>query len=108
MENIENSATPLKTREIWAQVLKKLRENNEQILLSSISNLQVIFTRESITIIVLNKTIYDLLIKNKYIFDKYTGKKDLIVIKMTKQEKKQLTLKQKLEKIFGDKLVVEV
>jgi len=108
MENIENSATPLKTREIWAQVLKKLRENNEQILLSSISNLQVIFTRESITIIVLNKTIYDLLIKNKYIFDKYTGEKDLIVIKMTKQEKKQLTLKQKLEKIFGDKLVVEV
>ena len=99
----------METREIWAHILKFLRENGENILLSAISNLQIIFTRETITIISPNSAVYDLLIKHQSIFDTYAGKSGLVNIKkVTKQEKPQMTLEQKLAKIFGDKLIIEV
>ena len=98
----------METREIWAHVLKCLRENNEHVLLSALSNLAVIFTHDSITIIAANRSILDLLLKHKDVLNKYAGKKELINIKLIKQDKKEMTLEQKLAKIFGDKLVVEV
>jgi len=83
----------------WANILKVLRET-DPVLLGVVSNIQTVFTHETITIIATNKGVFDILNKNA---DKLGG----AIIKMKKQEKAGLTLEQKLRGLFGDKLKIE-
>ena len=98
----------METQKIWAKVLKCLRENNEQMLLSVVSNLQIIFTHETITIFAQNKSTFDILTKYKDILDLYSGNKNIINIKMFKQSKEQISIEKKLINFFGDKLEIDV
>ena len=84
----------------WANTLRRLRETNDTILLSAVSNLQTIFTHDTITLIAPNKSIYDILTK-------YQTKLGPVTIKLKNQTKQELTIEQKLQNLFGDKLKIE-
>ena len=87
------------TSRLWANVLKRVRESGDEILLSILSNLFVTYTTEAIILTAPNKGIYEILEKNR---DKLGC--DLIQIKLKKPDDKDLTTEQKLVNLFGEKL----
>jgi len=86
----------MQSREQWAIILKRLRESNETVILAAVSNLQTIFTHDTITLIAPNKTTFDIL-------NKYAVKLAPALIKLKTTETQQLTIEQKLKNLFGDK-----
>ena len=92
----------METRKIWAGILKKLRESGESAVFAAVSNLPVVFTHESITLITTNKAVFDLLDKNQSVFGS-----ELVRIKLKNKEKQDSSIEQKLINLFGDKLEIE-
>jgi len=84
----------------WVNVLKQLREGGDVVLLSAVSNLSVVFTHETITVVAPNKSMYEFLTKN-------TAKLGGAIIKLKTAAQKELTVEQKLKGLFGEKLKVE-
>lgn len=96
------------TSVIWANVLKKLRENNEIVLMTVCSDLSDIeFTNDNIIINTNNETTYSML--NKYLktLNNYAGG-DIININLYKKQKANTQYIEKLTKMFGKKIKVEV
>jgi hypothetical protein len=88
----------VETPNTWAQVLKRLRESDEVVLLGLVSNLTVTFTSDEITLHAPNRGVFDILSKNKAIFNC-----DLINIKLKKPDENGLTIDQKMVNLFGEK-----
>jgi len=91
----------MQSQTTWANTLKSLRENNETLVLTAVSNLQTIFTHDTITLITPNQSIHDIL-------KKHQDKLGNVIIKLKKQETHELTTEQKLKNLFGEKLRIEV
>ena len=81
-------------------MLKRLREENEVIILSAVSNIQTIFTHDTITLITPNQSVFEIL-------KKHQEKLSPAIIKLKNQESKILTKEQKLKNLFGEKLKIE-
>lgn len=92
---------PVGSREVWTDTLRKLRLNGEDALLSAVANLPITFVGDEIHVQTPNPAIYNLIKKYPQYFSLDTK------ILPPKGGNLALTLEQKLEKIFGDKLVVE-
>ena len=98
----------METREIWAKVLRVLREKNDQFLLAALSDLQIVFTHDSITITASNPGVFEILKKYQAALDSYAGKEGLIKIRLQQKTPAAKTVEQKLGEIFGDKLEIVV
>jgi len=95
------------TSELWGNVLKKLRENDEAVLIGACSDLRDIeFTNELINITAHNDTVYGILKKYIDVLNKYAGGQYIQVMPPKKKGNKQTI--EKLRELFGDKLKVEV
>ncbi|MCL2228280.1 MAG: hypothetical protein FWC00_00455 [Firmicutes bacterium] len=94
----------METRSDWAQILKRLRDASEEVILSVISNLDVTFTHDAINIYVEVKSTYDMLVKNQAVFDSDKVK----IHYRPKSKNAHITMEQKLGNLFGDRLFVEV
>ena len=90
----------MQSRADWADTLKQLRQNGEVILLQAVSNLQTTFTHDTVTLIAPNKSVHDLLTKNR---EKLGG----AIIKLKQSETREITTEQKLKNMFGDKIKIE-
>ena len=93
----------METREQWAAILKRLRETGEHVLIGVLSNLTVTFTHDTITIIAPNQGIFNMLVKYKDTIDC-----DTVFFRLKISEEKNLTIEQKLQYLFGEKLEVDV
>jgi len=89
------------TQIAWAKTLRALRDKNEMVLVNAISNLPVTFTAENITLTVANPAVRALVEKEKSLLPQN------LIIKNPRPHHTKLTLAEKLEKLFGDKLIIE-
>jgi len=92
------------TSQIWALVLKKLRENNESVLLAVCSDLDLEFTSNDIIITAHNETVFAMLKKHLPTLNKYAGGDYIQVHKPAKKNNETI---RKLKELFGEKLTVE-
>ena len=91
----------VQTQDEWVQVLKTLRERDESILHGIVSNLQIIFTHDTITLVAPNRGVAEILEKNRAALAS-----DKIKIRLREKPEKNITLEQKLANLFGDKYTV--
>ena len=92
---------------VWAQVLKKLRDNNEHALHGACADLRDIeFTADYVIITAHNQTVYTILKKHLDLLNKYAGGEYIQLWLAKKEANKKKTIEQ-LQEIFGDKLIVE-
>jgi len=94
--------------DVWAGVLKSLRENKEPVLLGACSDPDDIeFTRDYINLTTSSESIFLIWKKYQDILNKYAGG-DYIQIFLKKKTHGHNKTTEKLREIFGDKLKVEV
>ena len=92
----------------WANVLKKLRENKEPVLLGACSDPDDIeFTRDYINLTTYNESVFMLWQKYLDTLNKYAGG-DYIRVFLKKRADRNNKTVEKLREIFGDKLKVEI
>ena len=94
----------METRSEWAQILKRLRDAGEDVILSVISNLDVTFTHDAINVYTEVKSTYDMLSRNIAVF----GSSLVKLHHRPKSKDAHITTEQKLSNLFGERLFVEV
>jgi len=96
------------TSEVWAKVLKSLRENAESVLFGACSDLHDIeFTSNEIIIHAHNESVYGILKKHLAALNKYAGG-EYIDLQLAKKDTYKTQTIENLKKLFGDKLKIEV
>ena len=90
----------METRDKWANTLKMLREREEHVLLSAVSNLSVSFTHDSIILTASNQSVFEILKDNKNLLPPETK------IKRREKSERTKSVEQKLRDIFGNKLEI--
>ena len=94
------------TSEVWARVLKGLRENNESVLFGACSDLRDIeFTGNEIIIHAHNESVYGILKKHLGTLNKYAGGQ-YIDLQLAKKDAYKTQVIENLKELFGDKLQV--
>jgi len=94
------------TSEVWAKVLKGLRENNESVLFGACSDLRDIeFTGNEIIIHAHNESVYGILKKHLSTLNKYAGGQYIDLQRGKQENSKQQTI-EKLRELFGEKLQI--
>ena len=95
------------TSEVWAKVLKSLRENGESVLFGACSDLgDIEFTSDCVIITAHNESVYAILKKHLPTLNKYAGG-PYIDLKLAKKDTYKTDVIEKLKELFGDKLKVE-
>jgi len=95
------------TSEVWAKVLKGLRENGESVLFGACSDLRDIeFTTDFVIITVYNESVYAILKKHLTTLNKYAGGA-YIELHLAKKDIDKTRTIEKLKELFGDKLKIE-
>jgi len=93
----------METRDAWSNTLKNLRQSGDTILLSALSNIQAIFTHDTIVLLATNKGVFEILNQNK---EKLKPNNITLEIKQKKHYEEALTTEKKLLNFFGDKITV--
>jgi len=91
----------METQTLWAKTLRTLREKNETVLVTAISNLPISFTADTITLTISNPAVRALVEKEKALLP------DCLSIKNPRPHHAKMTLTEKMEKLFGDKLITD-
>jgi hypothetical protein len=94
----------MQTQDNYLKLLKLLRENGEEILLSAFSNITPTYTHDSIIITTNKRATFEILKKYQEKISEYAG---LAITLTFKPLETRETTENKLEKLFGEKLVVE-
>lgn len=90
----------MQTKEQWATVLKNLRETDPAVH-SVVANIPVAFTHELIILNINNRAKMELV--NEY----RTKLPENIELRLIEKGNAPMTIEQKLEKLFGDKVKIE-
>ena len=94
------------TSVIWARVLRILRDNDESILHSACSNIDVEFTNDEIILTTASETVVQVLQRYHGKLNEYAGGQ-YIKINLGGRTKNRREVVEKLREIFGEKLKVQ-
>jgi len=89
------------TRDIWVKTLKHLRESGETTVFTCVKNLPVTYTADHIILTISTKVIYETLCDNRQKLP------PCVQFRFTDKFATAMPITQKLEKLFGDRVIFE-